>query len=108
MEHYPKGTPGSETWTDAYREQRRAEAAAYDASRTSQAILFVKEEAERRIGLLFGGKSGQALIWAQMNAVANQTHPTAEVNAIRTASDAIEARLTSEPDLDIANAPEWP
>lgn len=73
---------------------------------TTQAAI--KAEAGRRISLLFGGKSGDALVWAQINALATGTYPTSEVQAIRAASDAIETKLATDPYLEPATQPEWP
>jgi ribosomal protein L27 len=72
----------------------------------------VKVEAARRIEAAYP-------VWKQVNAIRGQRPPAdaaagfAKIDAIRAASDALEARIAALPDadagqVDVASAPEWP
>ncbi|MBF0270310.1 MAG: hypothetical protein HQL44_17150 [Alphaproteobacteria bacterium] len=89
----------------AGREIKREE---YDQMLLPTAVADIKAEAARRISVLFGGKTGQSLIYAEINALSDGSYPASAVQAIRVASDAIEARLALDPYLDPATQPEWP
>lgn len=94
-------------WTPEYAEQMAAEEAAYLAGRAQRAAAAVKAEAAKRILEKYPA-------WQQINAAlgvydaTTVAAMTTYINAVRLASDAIEARLAADPSIDPATAPEWP